>query len=399
MPVPRLYLNHVVELDRLMALEYGRVYDGQPSANWRSVGERFGFLRDDTDGPIVGFGVNGFSSFDVEEPAVAQIWSEARFDVPVLGLAGASAAEIILAARPLLGDHGTVNRHFFSAAVDVQGEDPEAALSFWFSCLQAGDSMAHFGLAYTPYELGRYREAYRHLRYYAQIAPAAPWNWCWLGRAAQGIGELSEARSGYQCAIDLSDKPGATDAPGLLRRLGGHESGASSAAAHGYFEPVAAFPRDSESADPVLGERFEQALQFAATTHRTQLRKGSNVPYVGHLLGVCSLVIEDGGSEDEAIAALLHDAVEDQGGGRMLEDIRVRFGDHVAAIVDACSDRVESPKPPWKERKAAYLEHLEHQPRAVLRVSLADKLFNARAILRDHLVVGEELWSRFQDGP
>lgn len=149
---------------------------------------------------------------------------------------------------------------------------------------------------------------------------------------------------------------------------------------------------------PVLGERFEQALQFAAITHRTQVRKGSGIPYVGHLLGVCSVVIEDGGSEDEAIAALLHDAAEDQGGHIMLEDIRGRFGDHVAGIVEACSDTMESLKPPWRARKEAYLEHLDDQPKSVLRVSLADKLFNARAILRDYLVVGEEIWSRFQTG-
>ena len=148
----------------------------------------------------------------------------------------------------------------------------------------------------------------------------------------------------------------------------------------------------------VLGERFEQALQFAATTHRTQARKGSGIPYVGHLLGVCSLVIEDGGDEDEAIAALLHDAAEDQGGERMLDEIRRRFGDRVAGIVAACSDTFESPKPPWRARKECYLEHLGRQPESVLRVSLADKLFNARAILRDYLLVGDELWVRFRSG-
>src|SRR5262249_24581808 len=131
-----------------------------------------------------------------------------------------------------------------------------------------------------------------------------------------------------------------------------------------------------------LGERFEEALRFAAATHRSQVRKGSGIPYVGHLLGVCSLVIEDGGDEDEASAALLQDADEDQGGERMLDEIRRRFGDVVAAIVAACSDTFESPKPPWKARKQSYLEHLDNQSESVLRVSLADKLFNARAILR-----------------
>ena len=147
-----------------------------------------------------------------------------------------------------------------------------------------------------------------------------------------------------------------------------------------------------------LGERFEEALQFAAEKHRRQARKGSGIPYVGHLLGVCSLVIEEGGDEDEAIAALLHDAAEDQGGEPTLDEIRGRAGDKVAAIVAACSDTFESPKPPWRVRKETYLEHLGRQSESVLRVSLADKLFNARAILGDYLVVGDDLWTRFQSG-
>ena len=148
----------------------------------------------------------------------------------------------------------------------------------------------------------------------------------------------------------------------------------------------------------VLSDRFEQALQFAAATHRTQIRKGSGIPYMGHLLGVCSLVIEDGGSEDEAIGALLHDAAEDHGGQAMLDQIKARFGDHVATIVAGCTDTLEDPKPDWCPRKQAYIEHLSCQPESVLRVSLADKLFNARAILRDYLEVGEELWTRFNSG-
>lgn len=147
-----------------------------------------------------------------------------------------------------------------------------------------------------------------------------------------------------------------------------------------------------------FGGRFEEALQFAAATHRTQVRKGSGIPYVGHLLGVCSLVIEEGGDEDEAIAALLHDAAEDQGGEPMLDEIRRRFGDKVAAIVAACSDTFEMPKPQWRERKQDYIDHLDGQSEAVLRVSLADKLFNARAILRDYLLVGDVIWDRFKAG-
>ena len=103
-------------------------------------------------------------------------------------------------------------------------------------------------------------------------------------------------------------------------------------------------------------------------------------------------------SEDEAIAALLHDAAEDRGGERMLAEIRTRFGEHVADIVAACSDTFETPKPPWRERKQTYIDHLDGQPESVLRVSLADKLFNARAILRDYLLVGDDVWDRFKAG-
>jgi (p)ppGpp synthase/HD superfamily hydrolase len=148
----------------------------------------------------------------------------------------------------------------------------------------------------------------------------------------------------------------------------------------------------------VLGERFEAAIRFAARAHRHQVRKGSGIPYVGHLLGVCSLVIEDGGDEDEAIAALLHDAVEDQGGDEMLLRIRNEFGDRAADIVLACSDTTEEPNPPWRERKEAYLHHLETASEDALRVSLADKLFNARAVLRDYLAVGDAIWGRFSEG-
>jgi (p)ppGpp synthase/HD superfamily hydrolase len=149
----------------------------------------------------------------------------------------------------------------------------------------------------------------------------------------------------------------------------------------------------------VLGERFERALVLACELHRDQVRKGSDgIPYIGHLLGVASIAIEDGGDEDEAIAALLHDAPEDQGGAPTLERIRSEFGERVAAIVEACTDTLETPKPPWRERKERYLAHLEEVPDDALRVSLADKVHNARAILYDYREVGEELWSRFRGG-
>ncbi len=150
--------------------------------------------------------------------------------------------------------------------------------------------------------------------------------------------------------------------------------------------------------DVVLGPRFEEALRLACELHREQWRKGSGTPYVAHLLSVASLVLEHGGGEDEAIAGLLHDAVEDQGGKATLERIRERFGDGVAEIVAACSDSDAVPKPPWRERKERYLTHLaETTPRARL-VSAADKLHNARSVLADYRVIGEELWTRFQGG-
>jgi ADP-ribosyl-[dinitrogen reductase] hydrolase len=147
-----------------------------------------------------------------------------------------------------------------------------------------------------------------------------------------------------------------------------------------------------------LGSRFRDALGHAARLHAGQRRKGTSIPYVSHLLAVASTVIEDGGSEDEAIAALLHDAAEDQGGEPVLDDIRARYGAVVASIVAECSDTFEDPKPPWRERKAAYLNHLEHASGAAIRVSLADKLHNARAIVRDLAVDGPDVWSRFNRG-
>ena len=144
-----------------------------------------------------------------------------------------------------------------------------------------------------------------------------------------------------------------------------------------------------------LTTRFDEALAYASDLHRTQERKGSGIPYVGHLLSVASLVIEGGGTEDQAIAGLLHDAVEDQGGAPTLAVIRERFGDGVARIVEQCSDTDEVPKPPWKQRKQQYVDHLVYASKETILVSLADKLDNARAILRDYRTDGPALWDRF----
>jgi GTP pyrophosphokinase len=128
-----------------------------------------------------------------------------------------------------------------------------------------------------------------------------------------------------------------------------------------------------------LGERFADALAYATRVHRGQTRRGK--PYVAHLLRVTGMVLDDGGSEDEAIAALLHDAAEDHGGRRRLQDIRRRYGDAVAAIVDSCTDTYEHPAPPWRTRKQRYLEHLPSASPSALLVSLADKVDNVRGIL------------------
>ena len=146
------------------------------------------------------------------------------------------------------------------------------------------------------------------------------------------------------------------------------------------------------------GREFEEALVYAARLHRDQVRKGSGIPYVTHLLAVASIVGENGGTEDEVVAALLHDAAEDRGGRERLEEIRARFGDVVAEIVAGCTDTYEEPKPEWWARKRAYLEHVSRAPESVRLVSSADKLHNARAILADLRVLGDRLWGRFTGG-
>lgn len=148
----------------------------------------------------------------------------------------------------------------------------------------------------------------------------------------------------------------------------------------------------------MLTSRFEQALTYAHEVHAGQTRKGTNTPYIGHLLGVASIVLDDGGNEDEAIAGLLHDAAEDHGGRERLEDIRARFGDTVAQIVADCTDSWETPKAPWLDRKKAYVEHARHLSASSLRVSAADKVHNAYAILRDLRNFGEQVWDRFNAG-
>lgn len=147
-----------------------------------------------------------------------------------------------------------------------------------------------------------------------------------------------------------------------------------------------------------LTARFDDALVLARNLHADQVRKGTAIPYVSHLLAVSSIVLDHDGTEDEAIAALLHDAVEDQGGDAARTEIRRRFGDAVVDIVDGCTDAEVIPKPPWRARKEAYVGHIAGSSRSVRLVSAADKLHNARAILADYRQSGESLWGRFNGG-
>ena len=191
--------------------------------------------------------------------------------------------------------------------------------------------------------------------------------------------------SAWVAALDEGDREALGTPPHdaiWIPRVGAREVGAA-----GHGDGLQAWP---------LSRRFDEALVYATHLHEGAFRKETSIPYVSHLLAVCSRVLEDGGSEDEAIAALLHDAVEDAGGEGRLRAIRARFGERVAAIVAGCSDTDEDPKPPWRERKERYIRHLRAEADAsTLRVSLADKLHNACAVLRDHRAFGEAVWGRF----
>ena len=212
--VPRLYLNVMSSLDWLVALEFGRVDDGQPGDAWEVLAPDCGILVD--LGRPVGFKVLDYSTYDPYDEEHEAAWSGPRFHVPQLGLREATANEIVLATRALYGTENSVNRDYFGAAANESGEE---ALALWLGCLQAGDSMAHFALGYTLLELGRPHEAYRHLRYYTDLAPGIAWNWIWRGHAARALGYLEEARLAYTAALELDDED-ETDAEALRAERG-----------------------------------------------------------------------------------------------------------------------------------------------------------------------------------
>jgi GTP pyrophosphokinase len=150
---------------------------------------------------------------------------------------------------------------------------------------------------------------------------------------------------------------------------------------------------ETESATHPLGPRFRDAFSIALVLHGAQVKKGTRVPYLAHLLAVTALVLEHGGDEDHAVAALLHDAIEDAGAD--VRPLIARFGPRVAAIVEGCTDTDLQPKPPWRARKEAYLTHLAAAPPDVVLVAMADKLANVRSILADHRAIGDQVFERF----
>lgn len=212
-PLPRLYISLATELDSLTALEFGRVDDEVPSESWNEVSDHFAYIHlgPADESPAVGFKVLGYTDFDPEEEEHEAIWEGPRFDAPQLGLAAVSAGEVVVAVKAMYG----VKRPSFNRALfnDAAGASGRPALLRWMACLQAGDAMAHFGLGYTLLDLGGHHRAYRHLRHYAEIAPAEPWAHCYLGQAAEEVGELDEARAAYRRAVELTEEGGSdTDA-------------------------------------------------------------------------------------------------------------------------------------------------------------------------------------------
>lgn len=147
-----------------------------------------------------------------------------------------------------------------------------------------------------------------------------------------------------------------------------------------------------------LSPKFEEALVYATRVHGGQLRKNTQSPYIGHLLGVCAIAMEYGANETEAIGALLHDVVEDCGGALRQHEIEEKFGKEVGAIVAGCTDTDQTPKPPWRARKEKYIAHLKTASAGTRLVSASDKLHNAQAILHNLREEGDEVWSRFKGG-
>ena len=218
MPTP-LFINNIPSLDRLVALEYGQVDDGRPPEDFHHIAQGVWRHNDIESGGPLGFVALNLSELDLEDPETQSLWTSEVYDVPLFGLTGATIAETISAVRANLGNQPTLNRVLFERATGGSGQK---AIEDWRLCLAAGDSMAHFGLGCALCEVGEYREAFQHLRHYANIAPAVAWNWRWYGYSAEMIGETAEARKAYEHAIASNEQycQDETDAKARLAALG-----------------------------------------------------------------------------------------------------------------------------------------------------------------------------------
>lgn len=196
-PVP-LHLSVNVTDDWLEAVEFGAVVDGRPEGQVVELSDEIRYVLRTARGPIAGFTVHQYSRCRLPE----EVFEEPRFAVPLLGLDSATLGEVVLASRARF-EVSTADVCFFMLALSCAEDDGdlEGAAGHWLSCVEAGDMRGHFGLGYTLHDLGRHREAYGHLRRYTELAPHNSWAWLWLGRAAEGIGEVEEARVAYRRAI------------------------------------------------------------------------------------------------------------------------------------------------------------------------------------------------------
>lgn len=216
---PVVLISRDLPADWLSALEFGRVDDGVPSGRWRPISSRAAWLLDRPGGRVVGVRLDDASGCDLTSDEFRPCWAPSgpRFDAPTLGLTDVNTGQLLLAAQTRFGDEPTLNRVYFNDAMQETGHD---ALTVWQLCLEAGDLMAHYGLGYTHYGLEDYHAAYRHLRFYASLAPTEPWAWCWLGKAAYALGEQREAVTAWRRALRLEGTgEGETEARGLLDAL------------------------------------------------------------------------------------------------------------------------------------------------------------------------------------
>ncbi len=211
-----LTISHDLELDYVSALELGTVVDGRPDEEFVEIDQSCALVRRSARGPVIGFVVQEYSDYEI--PSEVPLSLEHRFEVPVLGLRKANVVEIVISARATFGQQTTADVAFFDQAVNNQGR--RSAEFGWRAALSTGNMKAHFGLGYTLWELGRFQEAYRHLRYYTELAPHNSWALCWFGKACVSLGLEGEARDAFERAIALEESGSfETDADELLRSL------------------------------------------------------------------------------------------------------------------------------------------------------------------------------------